>query len=91
MFNAAIEKMGTKLHVFKKYLISNADVREIEERYQTNGLTMQWVISTQTVVEELNEQGSIVLPSEFAPISFKDLASYADSKSQTVGQYAFCF
>ncbi|XP_027101133.2 replication protein A 70 kDa DNA-binding subunit B-like [Coffea arabica] len=84
MFNAAIEKMGTKLHVFKKYLISNADVREIEERYQTNGLTMQWVISTQTVVEELNEQGSIVLPSEFAPISFKDLASYADSKSQTV-------
>ncbi|XP_071920719.1 replication protein A 70 kDa DNA-binding subunit A-like [Coffea arabica] len=76
MFNAAIEKMGTKLHVFKKYLISNADVREIEEQYQTNGLTMQWVISTQTVVEELNEQGSMVLPSEFA--------NYANSKSQTV-------
>ena len=91
MFNAAIEKMGSKLHTFKKYLISNADVREIEEQYQTNGLTIQWVISAKTVVEELSEQGSCVLTNEFTPISFKDLASYADSKSQTVGQYAFFF
>ncbi|XP_027169604.1 replication protein A 70 kDa DNA-binding subunit B-like [Coffea eugenioides] len=86
MFNAAIEKMGSKLHTFKKYLISNADVREIEEQYQTNDLTIQWVISAKTVVEELSEQGSCVLTNEFTPISFKDLASYADSKSQTVGQ-----
>ncbi|XP_071931589.1 replication protein A 70 kDa DNA-binding subunit B-like isoform X5 [Coffea arabica] len=84
MFNAAIEKMGSKLHTFKKYLISNADVREIEEQYQTNGLAIQWVISAKTVVEELSEQGSCVLTNEFTPISFKDLASYADSKSQTV-------
>nr|XP_027067672.1 replication protein A 70 kDa DNA-binding subunit B-like [Coffea arabica] len=84
MFNAAIEKMESKLHTFKKYLISNADIREIEEQYQTNCLTIQWVISAKTVVEELSEQGSCVLTNEFTPISFKDLASYADSKSQTV-------
>ena len=55
---------------------------EIEEQYQTNGLTMQWVISIRTVVEELNEQENSSLPSEFDPTSFKDLAIYADS---------FCF
>ena len=62
MFNTTVEQMGPKFHVFKKYLISNADVREIEEKYQINGLTIQWVISTRTVIEELDEQGSDVLP-----------------------------
>ncbi|XP_027102730.1 uncharacterized protein [Coffea arabica] len=68
MFNSAVEKMGPKFHVFKKYLISNADVREIEEKYQTNGLTIQWVISTRTVVEELDEQGCDVLPSQYCKL-----------------------
>ncbi|XP_027167891.1 replication protein A 70 kDa DNA-binding subunit B-like [Coffea eugenioides] len=84
MFNTAVEKMGPKFHVFKKYLISNADVREIEEKYQTNGLTIQWLISTRTVVEELDEQATDLLPSQFTAASFKDLPLYADSKSHAV-------
>ena len=48
--------MGPKLKHYKKYRISNTVVRPILEKYQTEDLRLHWVISTRTIVEELDDE-----------------------------------
>ena len=79
--------MGPKLKLQKKYRISNAEVRSAAERFQLDGLKLQWIISTKTVVDEIDEADSSVLPFHFDFTAYKDLAPYADLKHETVGQY----
>ncbi|KAL3527631.1 hypothetical protein ACH5RR_012287 [Cinchona calisaya] len=45
---------------------------------------MQWVISTDTIVEELPDEQDQVLPVEFNCTQFNDLARYADSTTHSV-------
>nr|XP_027121996.1 uncharacterized protein LOC113738929 [Coffea arabica] len=84
LFNYAIEKMGPKLRLYKKYRISNADVRPTAEKFRIDDLKLQWVIGTDTVVEEVDEDGSGVLPFRFSFTEYKDLCRYADSTTETV-------
>ncbi|XP_071926211.1 uncharacterized protein [Coffea arabica] len=84
LFNNAIEKMGPKLQLYKKYRITNAEVREIDKKYQFDGITIQWVISTRTVVEEDTDEDGSVLPFHFDYTPFKDFPLFVDSKSKTV-------
>lgn len=76
--------MSNCLTVFKTYKISNAKVRPIIEKYQTDGLTVQWVISTKTVVEELPDN-SVMMPVTFSFTMFKDLAQFIELSHQIVG------
>ncbi|KAL3529436.1 hypothetical protein ACH5RR_008758 [Cinchona calisaya] len=46
---------------------------------------IQWVISTETIVEELVDEQDEVLPVEFNYTEFNDLAQYADSATHSVG------
>ncbi|KAL3509811.1 hypothetical protein ACH5RR_029212 [Cinchona calisaya] len=84
MFNEAIPIMSLKLQLYKTYLISNAEVRLIPPSFQSDGIDMQWVISTETVVEELTDEQNNLLTSEFNYTEFKDLAQFLDSTTQTV-------
>ena len=77
--------MGPKLQLYKKYRISNAEVREIDKKYQFDGITIQWVISTRTVVEEDDDDDGSILPFHFDYIPFRDFPLFVDSKSKTVG------
>nr|XP_027084848.1 replication protein A 70 kDa DNA-binding subunit B-like isoform X2 [Coffea arabica] len=83
IFNADIPKMSPILQVYRKYKISNADVRNIPPKFQTSGLTMQWVITARTVIEEINREEDI-MPVKFAFTEFADLAQYMDDKSKSV-------
>ncbi|XP_071913724.1 replication protein A 70 kDa DNA-binding subunit B-like isoform X2 [Coffea arabica] len=83
LFNHAIQVMGPRLTVFKRYKISNAEVRLIDEKYRTDGLTTQWVISTKTVVEELPDDTDM-MPTRFSYTMFKDLAQFMEQKNQFV-------
>ena len=85
LFNYAIEKMGPKLQLFKKYRISNAEVKKISKKFWTDGIELQWIIGTQTVVEEIESEGNSVLPLQFTLTPFREFACYADSKTETVG------
>ena len=78
--------MGPKLRLYKKYRISNADVRHTAEKFRIDDLKLQWVIGTDTVVEEIDEDDSGVLPFRFTFTEYKDLGHYADSTNETVGQ-----
>ncbi|XP_071914148.1 replication protein A 70 kDa DNA-binding subunit B-like [Coffea arabica] len=84
LFDYAIQKMGPKLKLYKKYRISNAEVRAAAERFQLDGLKLQWIISTKTVVEEIDEADSSVLPFHFDFTAYKDLPPYVDMKYETV-------
>ena len=75
------------LQVYKKYKISNADVRNIPPKFQTLGLTKQWVITSKTVIEEVNGSEDI-MPVKFSFTQFADLAEYMDDRSKSVGEYA---
>ena len=77
--------MGPKLQLYKRYRITNAEVRELEKKYQFDGINIQWVISTRTVVEEDNDEDGSVLPFHFDYIPFRDFPLFVDSKSKTVG------
>ncbi|XP_071932924.1 replication protein A 70 kDa DNA-binding subunit D-like [Coffea arabica] len=83
IFNADIPKMSPILQVYKKHRISNADVRNIPEKFQTSGLTMQWVITARTVIEEVSREEDI-MPVKFSFTEFADLAQYMDDKSKSV-------
>ncbi|XP_071909479.1 uncharacterized protein [Coffea arabica] len=85
LFDYAIQKMGPKLKLYKKYRISNAEVRSAAERFQLDGLKLQWIISTKTIVEEIDEADSSVLPFHFDFTAYKDLPPYADMKYEIVG------
>ncbi|XP_071909476.1 replication protein A 70 kDa DNA-binding subunit B-like isoform X2 [Coffea arabica] len=84
LFDYAIQKMGPKLKLYKKYRISNAEVRSAAERFQLDGLKLQWIISTKTIVEEIDEADSSVLPFHFDFTAYKDLPPYADMKYEIV-------
>ncbi|KAL3520301.1 hypothetical protein ACH5RR_018450 [Cinchona calisaya] len=86
MFNQAISVMSSKLQVYKKYLFSNAKVRPILPMFQCDGIDTQWVISTDTVVEEFPDEQDEILPAEFNHIEFRDLAQYANSTTHSVAK-----
>lgn len=83
IFNEDIPKMSPILQVYKKFKISNADVRPIPPKYQTSELTIQWVISAKTVIEEVANDDE-VMPVKFNYTSFTDLVHYMDDKTKSV-------
>nr|XP_027062744.1 replication protein A 70 kDa DNA-binding subunit B-like [Coffea arabica] len=62
IFNADIPKMSPLLRVYKKYKITNAEVKPIPAKFQTTELTIQWVISTKTVIQEINDDANEIMP-----------------------------
>ena len=78
--------MSPVLQVYRKYKISNADVRSIPPKFQTSDLTVQWVITAKTVIEEVNREEDI-MPVKFTFTEFADLAQYMDDKSKSVGKF----
>ncbi|KAL3519828.1 hypothetical protein ACH5RR_017977 [Cinchona calisaya] len=80
MFNQAIVIMSPKLQVYKKYLISNVEVRPILPQFKCDGIDMQWVISTDIVVEELPDEQDQVLLLEFNYTQFNELAQYVSQQ-----------
>ena len=79
--------MSPMLQVYKKYKISNADIRTIPPKFQSLGLTKQWVITSKTVIEEVNGNEGI-MPVKFSFTQFADLAEYMDDRSKSIGKYA---
>ena len=77
--------MSQILQVYKKYRISNAEVRPIPPKFQTSELTVQWVISTRTVIEEIPADDE-VMPVKFSYSKFTDLVQYMDDKTKSVGK-----
>ena len=90
IFNADIPVMSPRIEVYKKYLISNAEVRKIPDEFKTPELTAQWVISTWTIVEEIAEDEEII-PSKFNCTKFTELAQFMDQRDKSVGQYSHSF
>nr|XP_027071747.1 replication protein A 70 kDa DNA-binding subunit B-like [Coffea arabica] len=84
IFNADISRMSPMLQVYKRYKISNADVKTILPKFQSVGLTKQWVITSKTVIEEVDGNEDI-MPVGFAFTEFVDLAEYMDDRSKSVG------
>ena len=78
--------MSPILQVYRKYRISNADVRSIQPKFQTSDLTMQWVITAKTVIEEVSRKEDI-MPVKFSFTEFANLAQYIDDKSKSVGKF----
>ena len=78
--------MSPILQVYRKYRISNADVRNIPPKFQTSDLTMQWVITARTIIEEVSREEDI-MPVKFTFTEFADLAQYMDDKSKSVGKF----
>ena len=75
------------LQVYKRYKISNADVRTIPPKFRSAGLIKQWVITSKTVIEEVDANEDI-MPVKFAFTDFADLAEYMDDRTKSVGEYA---
>ena len=86
IFNNDIPKMSLLLQVYKKYLISNVVIRPIPPKFQSKGLHTQWVISTRTLVEEVNDD-EVVVPMKLSYTKFTDLIKYMDHKDQSVGGF----
>ncbi|XP_071925052.1 replication protein A 70 kDa DNA-binding subunit D-like isoform X2 [Coffea arabica] len=83
IFNDDIPRMSQILQIYKKYKISNAGVRPIPPKFQTSELTIQWVISTRTVIEEIATDDE-VMPVKFCYSKFTDLVQYMDDKTKSV-------
>ena len=75
MFNHKVRTMGSKLQLYKKYRISNAQVKYIPQKFEHDGIKMQWIISSQTVLEELPDE-EIVIPVDYDFKAFTDLGKY---------------
>nr|XP_027115772.1 replication factor A protein 1-like isoform X1 [Coffea arabica] len=69
--------------VYKKYKISNAEVRTIPPKFQTSELTVQWDISSRTVIDEIADDDE-VMPVKFCYSKFTDLVQYMDDKTKSV-------
>ncbi|KAL3527429.1 hypothetical protein ACH5RR_012085 [Cinchona calisaya] len=82
IFNQVIPIMGPKRQVYKKYLISNAEVRLIPETFMYDGIDIQWVISNETVVEELPDEESDMVRTKFVYTKYQDFLQYTDSTTQ---------
>ncbi|XP_027178070.1 replication factor A protein 1-like [Coffea eugenioides] len=83
IFNDDIPRMSSILQVYKKYKISNAEVRTIPPNFQTSELTVQWVISTKTVIDEIADDDE-VMPVKFWYSKFTDLVQYMDDRTKSV-------
>ncbi|XP_071939274.1 replication protein A 70 kDa DNA-binding subunit D-like [Coffea arabica] len=83
IFNDDIPRMSSILQVYKKYKISNAEVRTIPPKFQTSELTVQWVISTKTVIDEIADDDE-VMPVKFCYSKFTDLVQYMDDRTKSV-------
>ncbi|XP_027171826.1 replication protein A 70 kDa DNA-binding subunit-like [Coffea eugenioides] len=83
IFNDDIPRMSQILQIYKKYKISNAEVRPIPPKFQTSELTIQWVISTRTVIEEIAIDDE-VMPVKFCYSKFTDLVQYMHDKTKSV-------
>ena len=79
--------MSQALQIYKKYRISNAEVRPIPAKFQTSDLTVQWVISSRTVIDKIPDDDE-VMPVSFCYSKFTDLVQYMDDKTKSVGE---CF
>ena len=77
--------MSQILQVYKKYKISNAEVRPIPSKFQTSELTVQWVISSRTVIDEIADDDEIMAV-KFCYSKFTDLVQYMDDKTRSVGE-----
>nr|XP_027120642.1 replication protein A 70 kDa DNA-binding subunit B-like [Coffea arabica] len=86
IFNHDIARVGPILQVYKKYRIANAVVRPIHPKYQTAELTIQWVLTSKTVIEE-DADDEDIMPVKFNCTQFTDLAQYMDHKDKSVGMY----
>ena len=65
--------MSSILQVYKKYNISNAEVKPILPKYQTAEITHQWTITSKTVIEEVIDDEDMMLV-KFNYTKFTDLA-----------------
>ncbi|XP_027174552.1 replication protein A 70 kDa DNA-binding subunit-like [Coffea eugenioides] len=83
IFNDDIPRMSQILQIYKKYRISNAEVRPIPSKFQTSDLTVQWVISSRTVIDKIPD-GDEVMPVKFCYSKFTDLVQYMDDKTKSV-------
>ena len=72
--------MGPHLTIFKRYKISNAKIRLVDEKYKTDSLTTQWIISTKIIMEELLDDTDI-MPTRFSYTMFKDLTQFIEQKT----------
>ena len=72
----------------KKTRISNAQVKSIPQKFQSEGIEKQWIISSQTVLEELSD-GEMVIPFDYDFKPFSELGKYIDDANEGVGQYGF--
>ncbi|XP_071933262.1 replication protein A 70 kDa DNA-binding subunit B-like [Coffea arabica] len=86
IFNHDISRVGPILQVYKKYKITNAVVRPIDSKYQTAELTMQWILTSKTVIEE-DADDEDIMPVKFNYTQFTDLAQYVDRKDKSVAAY----
>ena len=86
IFNADIPKMSPLLRVYKKYKITNAEVKPIPAKFQTTELTIQWVISTKTVIQEINDDPTEIMPVKFTYTKFTNLVHHMDEKNKSVGK-----
>ncbi|XP_027127757.1 replication protein A 70 kDa DNA-binding subunit D-like [Coffea arabica] len=84
IFNADIPKMSPLLRVYKKYKITNAEVKPIPAKFQTTELTIQWVISTKTVIQEINDDANEIMPVKFNYTKFTDLVHHMDDRNKSV-------
>ncbi|XP_027060683.2 replication protein A 70 kDa DNA-binding subunit D-like [Coffea arabica] len=83
IFNNDIPRMSSILQIYKKYKISNAEVRPILPKYQTAEITHQWTITSRTVIEEVFDDEDM-MPVKFNCTKFRDLAQYMDDKAKSV-------
>ncbi|XP_027077009.2 uncharacterized protein [Coffea arabica] len=84
IFNNDIPRMSSILQVYKKYNISNAEVKPILPKYHTVEITHQWTITSKTVIEEVLDDEDI-MPVKFNYTKFTHLAQYMDDKTKLVG------
>ncbi|XP_027154697.1 uncharacterized protein LOC113754469 [Coffea eugenioides] len=83
IFNADIAIMSPRIEVYKKYLISNAQVKKIPENFRTTDLAIQWIITSRTIIEEIVDEDD-VMAAQFTYTNFTDLAQYMDRKDISV-------
>ncbi|XP_027157287.1 replication protein A 70 kDa DNA-binding subunit B-like [Coffea eugenioides] len=83
VFNADIPIMSSRIEVYKKYLISNAQVKKIPDDFKTTEIAKQWIITSRTIIEEIVDEEDVIA-ANFTYTKFKDLAQYMDRKDISV-------
>ncbi|CAI9109037.1 OLC1v1008774C1 [Oldenlandia corymbosa var. corymbosa] len=91
-FNHEIQRMGGRLHLFKKYRIRNAQVKKIPEKYKGNDdIEMQWIINGRTFLEEIAVCENTPVKMNFT--DFTDIPQFVDIAKKTIGTFSHsnCF